>query len=407
MPNAVPTKEISLRNLIDDVVHGGSCSACGACVVACPYDILQYVDSKPVAWDSRHRTPPGPGLRSASVNPGIDNFCPISEHAGCDMCASVCPKLELDKDEVELTGHGRVATLEERAGVGIVMEMWAARTNDPRVLRRCQDGGLVTTLLMHALEKGIIDGAVVTRTSDKEPCKPVPAVATTMEEILVSAGSWYTYCPNLLALKDAARLNLRRIAMVGTPCQITPIRKWQSHRLLSKDLLIDPSEKNLLHQKNHISDYASRIAFTIGLFCSETFTFDIMKEKIEGELGIPLKDIVKFNIKGKVIVYKKMGQAVEFPLDEAFPYARPECSFCGDFSSEDADISVGGVGTNGWTIVLVRTSKGKELWDALAASGKIMVRSIEEFKKSIKIMYTLARKQRERQERAYRSELGH
>lgn len=397
----MPGNGITLKHLIDDIVHGGSCSECGACVVACPYDILQYVDGKPMAWDARHREGPLPGLAQAWLDPERSNFCPISENVGCDMCASVCPKLYLDKDDVEMTGHGRISTVDERTGVGIVMEMWAARTTDPRVQAKAQDGGFVTTMLLHALEQQYIDGAVVTRTHPDEPCKPVPFVATTPEEILSSAGSWYTYSPNLLALKEAEAMDLERVGVVGTPCQITPIRKWQNHHMLDDELLIEPSERNLLRQQRHIRNYIDRVAFTIGLLCSETFTFDIMQEKIEEELGIPLQDVVKFNIKGKVLVYRKDGELVEFPLKEAFPYARPECSFCGDFSAEEADISAGGVGTNGWTLVLVRTPKGKQLWESLVASGKIEVKSTDEFQRSMKTMYMLATKQRERQARAY------
>lgn len=404
---AVQEKLVTLQALIDDVVHGGSCSECAACVVACPYDILQYVDGKPQALDARHREAPVPGLRYVTLTPDRANFCPISENVGCDVCANVCPKLHLNKDEIEVSVHGRAAAPEERSGVGIVLEMWAARTNDPRVLERCQDGGFVTTLLLHALETGVIDGAVVTRTSETEACRPVPALATTPEEILQSAGSWYTYSPNLLALKEAQQRDLRRVAVVGTPCQITPIRKWQIHPRAA-ELNVDPTEKNLLRQHAHVTDYLRRVAFTVGLLCSETFTYDgLMREYIEGTLGIPLEDVVKFNIKGKVLVYRRSGEVVEIPLKQAVPYARPECSFCGDFSSEEADISAGGVGTNGWTIVLVRTATGKQLWDDLVASGKIQVRPIAEFEKQVQVMYRLAEKQRQRRERAYQGQIGH
>lgn len=399
---AVPIQRvITLRALIEDVVQGGSCSECGACVVACPYDILQYVGTKPQALHARHRERPQPGLGAQAGIPDIPNFCPISENVGCDVCASVCPKLELDKELVELALHGRTATAEERSGVGLVLEMWAARSRDPRVLRVCQDGGFVTTLLLHALETGRIDGAVVTRLSREEPCKPVPAVVATPEQVLQSAGSWYTYCPNLLALKDAYAMGLERIAVVGTPCQVTPLRKWQTHRLLG-DATIDPEEKNLLRQQRHLQEFIGRIALTVGLFCSETFLYDgLMKGLLQRRMGINLEEVEKFNIKGKILVHLRSGQVVEVPLKEAFPYARPECSYCGDFSAEEADIAAGGVGTNGWTIVLVRTPIGKAVWDDLLASDKIEVKSVDEFPKSIQTMFKLAEKQRERQRRAY------
>jgi coenzyme F420 hydrogenase subunit beta len=396
----------TLRELIDDVVHGGSCSECGACVVACPYGVLNYDGHKPEAYPDRWSKGTTPGL---AIGEELlrQNFCPISENVGCDVCASVCPKLELGKDQLELSMYGRTATEEERDGVGVVAEMYGVKTRDPRVMQKCQDGGFVTTLLLWALDMKRIDGAVVTQTSKVDPCKPIPAIATTRQEILDSAGSWYTYSPNTIALMEASERDLKQVAFVGTPCQITPIRKLQNQELLANEL-IDPGELNLLRQKNHVTNYVNRVAFTVGLLCSETFTYEGMMEgKIAKSLGIDLHQVAKFNIKGKVLVHMKSGEVKEFPLKEAFPYARPECSFCGDFSSEEADISAGGVGTNGWTLVLVRTAKGQQLFHDLLASGRIEVKPISEFEKPVSIMYKLAKKQRERREKALQGIVGH
>ena len=48
-----------------------------------------------------------------------------------------------------------------------------------------------------------------------------------VDEIIASASSWYTYCANNLALAEAEKLDLTRVAFVGVPCQITPVRKMQ------------------------------------------------------------------------------------------------------------------------------------------------------------------------------------
>ena len=390
----------TLRDLINDVVRGGSCSECAACVVACPYGILQYVGRKPEALPRRWQRGDGyEVLPLRSDGDGLD-YCSISEKVGCDVCASVCPKLGLDKDELEYAMFGRTATEAERSGVGVVAEMHAVRSRDPDVLSRCQDGGFVTTLLLWALETGRIDGAVVTRLASDPPCKPVPAIARTREEILSSAGSWYTYSPNTLALTQAAELGLSRVAFVGTPCQVTPLRKLMQQELLQADRL-DREERNLLHQRGHLENYAGRIAFMVGLFCSETFTYEgFMQQKVAAELGIPLEEVSRINIKGKVLIYRRSGEVHELPLKEAVPYSRPECSFCGDFSAEEADISAGGVGTDGWTLVLLRTPLGQELFRGLLADRRIEVQPISNFTRQLDVMHRLARKQRERERKA-------
>jgi coenzyme F420 hydrogenase subunit beta len=121
-----------------------------------------------------------------------------------------------------------------------------------------------------------------------------------------------------------------------------------------------------------------------------------MVEKIEREMGIPLSDIRQFNVKGKVLIYKKNGELVEMSLRKAQEYARPECHHCGDFSAELADISCGGVGTLDWTIVVVRTRRGQEIFDTMVREGLLEVKPMEEFENSMKVLLRLARKQHAR-----------
>lgn len=398
--NPEERKRPTLFDLINDVVEGGSCSQCGACVVACPYGILTYHEGFPQAWEgpSKHH---GSEIAELIIGGRPQDFCPISENVGCDCCAAVCPKLNLEKERLEVAMFGRPATPEERVDLGAYRTIEFTRTRDPRVQKVGQDGGFVTSLLAWALREGIIDGAVVTRVDPGEPCRPVPFVATTEKEILQSAGSWYTYSANTLGLMEAYERGLKRVAFVGTPCQVTPLRKLQV--LDERDMaLVDPTERNFLRQYGHLQKFREIIAFTVGLLCSETFLYEgLMKEHIQGRLGIPLADVAKFNIKGKVLVHRKSGEVAEFPLKDAFPYARPHCSFCGDFSSEEADISAGGVGTNGWTLTIARTPLGAELYERFKATRIIEVKPADEFSKAVAIARKLAQKQRLRQQEAY------
>jgi coenzyme F420 hydrogenase subunit beta len=113
-------------------------------------------------------------------------------------------------------------------------------------------------------------------------------------------------------------------------------------------------------------------------------------------MGIPLSEIKKFNVKRKVLIYKHDGELIEMNLKQAQEYARPECHHCGDFSAELADISCGGVGAMDWTIVILRTPRGEEVFDRAAADGAFEVRSMDEFETSMKVLLRLSRKQRQR-----------
>src|SRR5207244_13077419 len=119
---------------------------------------------------------------------------------------------------------------------------------------------------------------------------------------------------------------------------------------------------------------------TVGLLCTEVFTYEgLMVEKIDREMGIPLTEIKKFNVKGKVLIYKKDGALVEMKLRHAQEYARPECHHCGDFSAELADISCGGVGCMDWTITLLRSEKSDSVFDDMGRRRFLETRAVAWF----------------------------
>ena len=362
--------------MMNEVVAYGSCCECGSCVLVCPHNVIDYVDAKP---------------KQVAKASAPHDFCGISEGIGCDVCAQVCPRL--NPREFELADLIYGADQPYKGAFGVYRRILVARCLDNDILARAQDGGVVTAMLRWAFERGIIDGAAVSVADPTTPAQPMPKMVTSADELLASAGSWYTYCANNLALADAERLGLEKVAFVGVPCQITPVRKMQ---------LVDPAylvngkkkEKHIERQTKFLKGYGARVALNIGLFCTEVFTYQgLMVEKIQGEMGIPLSDIKQFNVKGKVLIYKKDGTLVEMKLKAAQEYARPECHHCGDFSAELADIACGGVGSMGWTITVLRTAHGEELFNRMVAEGLFEVRPIEEFEKSMTVLLRLSNRQ--------------
>lgn len=365
--------------MMNEVVAYGSCCECGACVLVCPHNVIDYVDGKP--------------KQVAKVGGAFD-YCGISEGIGCDVCAQVCPRL--NPREFELVDQLYGLDQRYKGAFGVYRRIVVARAVAPDIVERAQDGGVVTAILRWAFERDVIDGAVVSVSDPEHPAQPMPKLVTSIDELLTSAGSWYTYCPNNLALVDADRLGVERVAFVGVPCQITPVRKMQ---LVDESYLVNgrKKEKHIERQSKFLKGYGSRVSLSIGLFCTEVFTYrGLMVDKIERELATPLTEIRKFNVKGKVLIYKKDGSVLEMPLKAAQEYARPECHHCGDFSAELADISCGGVGTMDWTITILRTRRGEELFDRMAAEGLFETRPMEEFENSMKVLLRLSNRQRAR-----------
>jgi coenzyme F420 hydrogenase subunit beta len=372
---------VTFKEMMNEVVAFGSCCECGTCVLVCPHNVIDYVDGKP---------------KQVAKQSAAFDYCGMSEGIGCDVCAQVCPRLgirEFDmRDQVHPTGPGVYEGV-----FGRYRRIVAARCADPEILARCQDGGVVTAILAHGLREGFFDGAVVAAADDAMPAAPKPRVVTTVAEAIASAKSWYTYSPNDLALEQAEKQGLKRVCFVGVPCQVTPVRKIQ---LADPSFLAASPRKKPQHverQTKFLKGYGEIVEFTIGLLCTEVFTYEgLMVEKIQAEMGIPLTEVSKFNVKGKVLVYKKDGSLAELSLHKAQEYARPECHHCGDFTAELADVSCGGVACMDWTITILRSARGEALFDDMVRRRLLETRPMEEFEQSMTVMLRLTHKQRDR-----------
>jgi coenzyme F420 hydrogenase subunit beta len=267
---------------------------------------------------------------------------------------------------------GREKTIEE--DFGIYRRIVIARTTDERILQVCQDGGVVSTLLTVALKNGIINGAVVSGISNEKPFYPVPKLVTNPEEVLECAGTRYSYSPNMLAFREGVKDKEAKLAFVGTPCQIYVIRNMQ----------MLPLKK-----------YAKALDFTIGLMCTETFTYEgLMEKHIQGVMGIDLQNVTKINIKGKILVATKSNEVKGIPLKVAKQYARKTCDLCTDFSSELADISTGGLGMTGWTLTILRTKKGEEMFEYAQRKGLLEIKPVEQEKRAVNLLIRLSKLKR-------------
>ena len=333
------------ESLGKNVVNAGKCVGCSTCVVVCPFNCLEYVGGEP----------------------NLVKECKI-----CGICAQACPSYDWAWSKVENFVFGRERKADE--DFGVYRKLVVAQAKDSNILKVCQDGGVVTALLLFALESGLIDGAVVSGLSQEKPFNPVPTLALTREDILKSAGTKYSYSPNIQALAEGVKQKKSNLAFVGTPCQIHAIRKMQMAGL---------------------KRYTAPVRFLIGLMCSECFYYEgLMQKHIQEKLGINLNGIKKMNIKGKMLVTTEKGvQAI--PLAEVKQYARGSCRFCDDFSSELADISAGGLGLDKWTFTIIRTENGEELFSRAEKAGILNVRAVEEEANAWNLLTKLSRKKRE------------
>jgi len=202
----------------------------------------------------------------------------------------------------------------------------SARSTDKAILRKAQDGGIVTQLFKFALEEGIIDGAIVAGPGD-EPWKPRPFVATTVEELMSAGGTKYNISPQVSLIKEATRsYGLDKIGIVGTPCQMQAVRKGQLYPVGWRDV-------------------DDKIKLAIGIFCMENFPYQSIKQLVEDHAAMKMEAVKKMEIgKGKFWVYGQRGQVVQLPLKVTHKYEQPACHVCLDYVANLADVSTGSSG---------------------------------------------------------------
>jgi coenzyme F420 hydrogenase subunit beta len=240
-----------------------------------------------------------------------------------------------------------------------------------------QDGGAVSALLLWGLATGRIDGACTSALSTERPWDAEPTVVTDAEGVLATAGSRYTYSVNPMALLKAAELGLSKVALVGMGCQTSVTGVMEARR---------------------VNKWRKKIAWTFGLLCSKSFTYDgLMVEIAQRELGLDLDHLARVNVKGKLLFYTDTGDEHTYSLKEAHRFTRPGCLHCPDFAAEHADISFGGLGqSEGWTLTIVRTERGQEIFDAASEDGVLESRPASEDPKAVDLMFRLAARSRER-----------
>lgn len=316
------------KQLLEEVVGGGLCVLCGACAGGCPY-LVSYKGRIAI----------------------LDN-CTLSE----GQCYQYCPRTYIDLDAVSQKIFGARLSEDE---FGVVRDMFLARSAEPKIRERGQDGGTVTTLLTVALEAGIIDGAIVSKMSDDKT--PAGFVARNREELLQSSGNSYEPSPVLEALNRLPKDSDEKLGIVGVPCQILALAKMRTYQ-----------------PRNRVN--IDNVKLVIGLFCGWSLANGFHRFLQE---NFDLSQVVKFDIPhhpGHTFdVYTKSGlKSIE--LDDIREYINPACSYCWDMTSEFADISVGSgrAAFRGWNTVIVRTTAGAELVDTAKKKGALETQPIPE-----------------------------
>lgn len=344
------------RNLVVDQIKTtehvwkfNSCTGCGACVGICPTGALQM------------RKHVGKGL----YVPSLVNRENCSK---CGLCTEVCPSLYPNLKELTSSVFGK---LPEDTLIGNSISFYVGHSTNTKIRRNAASGGLTTSLLIFALEAGIVDGAAVVRMKRSDPLEPEIFVARTADEVISACKSKYCPVPSCLAIKDILS-EKGKFAVVGLPCHIHGFRKAEAVN----------------------SKLKAKIAFHLGLFCSHTINFLGTSFLIE-KMGCTGEDIVRIEYRGDgwpggMSIYMKNGTKKFLSsnvywgrLFSQYFFAPIRCTLCNDGLNELADMSLGDAWLPeltdhimGESMAVTRTEVGENLLQRCVLKGDLELAKI-------------------------------
>jgi coenzyme F420 hydrogenase subunit beta len=334
----------TFQDLIKEVHEKGICQECGGCTSFCSATFENVI-----------------GFKEPFSPPEYINKDACLE---CGICYYICPQTHILDDDLNKTYQFTNYT---SMPIGSVEKIYSCQTNDPEFLKYGTDGGVVNTIINYLLDNKIIDGAIVSKFD--APFSRESMFADKKDELIKASGTKLEitsqldeiqrFCTYTRSIVKLNHFKFKKLAIVGTPCQIYTIRCMQN-------LGVTPSEY---------------IEICLGLFCYHNFIFDqSQKVKFEKDFKVKFENIKKINIKEALILKLEDKHSeekiIKIPFDKLVNYIRPACRSCIDFTNVYSDISFGGIGSpDNYTTVIPRTEKGKKLFQKVLE--KKIIKSLE------------------------------
>ena len=330
---------------VKDVASWRLCVGCGACAYACSKGNINLVD---VEWDG--------------IRPSIDaDGC-----EGCGECVKVCPGVGVDRALVPERKAARPQLLEDW---GPVLEIWEGYAASSDVRFRGSSGGVATALASYCIDKTGVNGVLHTGSAPDVAWRNRTCFSPATAELLDKTGSRYapaSPCDGFATMENAPKPSV----FIGKGCDVAGMRKASSVR----------------------PDLAGKSGLVIGIFCAGTpstrATLDLLKK-----MGVDPRNVADIRYRGKgwpgrfTVTMRNGAPSESMPYMEAWEFLqayRPfRCYLCPDATAELADISCGDPwyrenrNGNGYSLILIRTERGKEIFREAMQSGYIQAEQMK------------------------------
>lgn len=284
---------------VANVAASKLCNACGGCQWVCPVGAISYTET----------------VGGYLIPLVCTDLC-----TDCGLCVEICPGVGF--------GQHLLENMPIDPFVGQSLLTFVGKASDSRIYNNSQSGGLVSALLISAMQSEEISGAVTVVMAPGCPPRPKVQLARSIDDLIAAQKS--KYCPvPILSILDQIEKSPTPVVVVGLPCQL--------HGL-----------ENIL---NKFPKLKGKIAFTIGLVCDRVMTLAAVDYLVYKAGKIEQLDcILNFRDKtcggypGGVNVLDRSGESVCMPakvrmqIKDYFTPAR--CRICFDKMNVYSDLTV-------------------------------------------------------------------
>jgi coenzyme F420 hydrogenase subunit beta len=331
-----------LKNALE-IAQWRLCVGCGACAYICPEENIRLVNI---------------------LNNGIRPIYDPTNCSACGKCVDVCPGYRTIKEYPE---KGIEIIQELKKSWGTILEIWEGYASDPDIRFNSSSGGLASALALYCIEKKGMHGVLHITADPESPLSNKTILSRNRIDILSSTGSRYSPaspCSELNLIESAPE----PCAFIGKPCDVAGLRKSMSMK----------------------QGLAKNVGAVIGIFCAGTpstlGTIDLLKN-----FHIHAEDVGGLGYRGKGWpgMFSVLSRNNTFPPKTLSYKAswgfinayRPfRCYLCPDSTAELADISCGDPwyrnreeSEPGYSLALIRTKKGRQLFYEAREAGYITV----------------------------------
>lgn len=335
------------RRFKADVIEPGNCTHCGACVGLHP-DWLEF-----------RQTEDGP-------LPFLRRPLSSEEDASLALAWAVCSGRGVPYPQLweHLSGSPPSHWL-----MGPYRRVFTGYASDPAIRRRGASGGVISRVLIHLLETGQIEGAVVLRQGLYTPEDAAPVIATTRDEILAAAQSVYAVTP-MLTLLPKMEAFTGRLAFVGLPEQVAALRMLQAagHPAAQKVVFVAGPYTGTNMYKGAVRAFlrmqgvADEVAITRLQWRAGEWPGHLQVETADG----------------------RVFQAQKFYYNYLIPfYISRNCQITPDFTNETTDLSVGDAWSprfeaagGGHSVIVARSDRAEQVLAEMHQAGELTLEPV-------------------------------